>query len=319
LSRFDTPAHLISIPEAPAPDGAAEWFEGHRGARLRAAIFPPPGPARGSVILSPGRSEPIEKYFEVVRELLGRGFVVLVHDWHGQGLSVRMLKDPLAGHALGWKHFLGDYRRMLGQFEARLPKPWIAMGHSMGGGMTALALAEGEDRFAAAVLSAPMLGLNLGRVTPRSAGALAGFMRLIGRGGAYAAPAIDPFDETFDGNSLTHDERRYELFKAQLRASPELRISGPTFGWLLFALTLCARVRKSPRIDRLQIPLVIALAEQERLCDNSAAAAVAARAPFGRSFEIAGAFHEILMETDERRAQFWAAFDAVAARTAPEV
>jgi len=317
LSEPGAAAPLISIPEAPALDGAAEWFIGEDGARLRAALFPPAGAARGSVVLSPGRSEPIEKYVEVVSDLTGRGFVVLVHDWHGQGLSARMLKDPLAGHARGWKSFLGDYRRLIAAFEARLPKPWIAIGHSMGGGLTALALAEGEDRFAAAVLSAPMLGLNLGRVTPRSAGALAGFMRLIGRGGAYAAPAIDPFDESFDGNILTHDQRRYEIFKAQLRACPEMRISGPTFGWLLFALQLCARVRTSARIDRLPIPLVIALAEQERLCDNIAAATVAARAPQGRSFEVAGAFHEILMETDDRRAQFWSAFDEVADKVAP--
>jgi lysophospholipase len=76
-------------------------------------------------------------------------------------------------------------------------------------------------------------------------------------------------------------------------------------------------VRKSRRIEALKIPLVIALAEQERLCSNTASAAVAARAPHGRSFEIAGAFHEILMETDDRRAQFWDAFDQVADEAAP--
>jgi lysophospholipase len=47
------------------------------------------GANRGSVVVSPGRSEPIEKYFEVVQDLLDRGFVVLVHDWRGQGLSHR--------------------------------------------------------------------------------------------------------------------------------------------------------------------------------------------------------------------------------------
>ncbi len=311
------PAPLISIPAAPSPTGEAEWYEGRDGARLRAALFRPEGPARGSVILSPGRSEPLEKYFEVVGELTGRGFVVLVHDWRGQGLSPRSLDDPLAGHAKGWRTFLDDFERMLDVFEGRLPEPWIAVGHSMGGGLTALALAEGEDRFAAAVLSAPMLGLNLGRVQPRAAAALARFMSLIGKGGEYAAPAIDPFAETFDGNVLTHHQPRYELFKAQLHARPEARISGPTFGWVLFALNLCDRVRKSRRIDRLAIPLVIVLAEQERLCSNPAAKAVARRAPEGKWVEVPGAFHEILMETDERRAVFWAEFDTVANEVAP--
>jgi len=90
------PAPLLSIPEAEAPaNGGAAWFQGRDGARLRAALFHPDGPPRGSAVLSPGRTEPIEKYFEVVRELQARGFVVLVHDWRGHGLSVRMTSDPM--------------------------------------------------------------------------------------------------------------------------------------------------------------------------------------------------------------------------------
>src|SRR6478735_8712131 len=98
-------APLVSIPEAPVPDhGTAEWFSGADGATLRAALFRPAlilegGQPRGSVVVSPGRSEPIEKYFEVVQDLLDRGFVVLVHDWRGQGLSHRALPDRLKGHA----------------------------------------------------------------------------------------------------------------------------------------------------------------------------------------------------------------------------
>ena len=128
------PAPLISIPEAPAPEGGgAEWFAGFGGARLRAALFPCQGVARGSVVLSPGRTEPIEKYFEVVRELTGRGLVVLAHDWRGQGLSERMLPDRLAGHAQGFEAYLGDYTALLDAFAARLPRPWIGFAHSMGG------------------------------------------------------------------------------------------------------------------------------------------------------------------------------------------
>ncbi len=114
------------------------------------------------MVVSPGRTEPLEKYFELVDDLRARGFTVLVHDWRGQGLSDRLHKDRLRGHAEGAEPFLKDFATVLAAFEARLPKPWIALGHSMGGGLTALALARGEQRFAGAVLTAPMLGLNLG-------------------------------------------------------------------------------------------------------------------------------------------------------------
>ena len=110
------------------------------------------------MVVSPGRTEPLDKYFEVIGELQARGFVVLAHDWRGQGLSARMLPDPLKGHAEGSGPFLSDYRLLLDHFEDRLPRPWIQLGHSMGGCLSLLALARGETRFSACALSAPMLG-----------------------------------------------------------------------------------------------------------------------------------------------------------------
>ena len=57
-----SPAPLISIPSAPVPAGGeATWFEGAGKARLRAALFPARGQVRGSIVLSGGRTEPIEK------------------------------------------------------------------------------------------------------------------------------------------------------------------------------------------------------------------------------------------------------------------
>lgn len=138
------PAPLTELPDAPAPTGGGgEWFEGEGGARLRAALFRPDGRPRGSVILSTGRTEAIEKYFEVVRDLQSRGFVVLVNEWRGQGLSHRDLPDRRKGHARGLDPFMADYRALLVAFEARLPKPWLAVGHSMGGCLTLAALARG--------------------------------------------------------------------------------------------------------------------------------------------------------------------------------
>ena len=121
------PAPLIETADAKAPPGGeASWFNGAGGARLRAALFNPAasaGPVRGSIVLSGGRTEPIEKYYEFIGELLERGFVVLAHDWRGQGLSQRDLPDPLKGHARGYKTFLDDFRALLGAYSDRLPNP----------------------------------------------------------------------------------------------------------------------------------------------------------------------------------------------------
>src|SRR4051794_11854678 len=218
------PAPLVDIPEDPVPPGAeADWYVGAGGAKLRAALFTPRGRARGTVVLSGGRSEPIEKYFETIGDFMDRGFVVLAHDWRGQGLSARELPDRLKGHARGYKSYLEDYRRLLDAYEPRLPKPWIAVGHSMGGCLTLLALAHGEKRFTAAALSAPMLGLKAGKYAPYTVAAFTALSVAFGRAGHYMlGQAGAPFDDTFEDNILTHDERRFMRFRAYLQAHPEL-------------------------------------------------------------------------------------------------
>src|SRR6185369_8023680 len=182
------------------------------GIRLRAALFlPPPGRSRGSIILSGGRTEPIEKYYETIADFLERGFVVLAHDWRGQGLSQRDLADPLKGHASGYKAFLDDFRALLGAYADRLPKPWVAVGHSMGGCLTLLAMASGETRFAGAILSAPMLGVQTGGVPKLAAKALASVNVLFGRAGAYTmGDPGKPFDDDFTATRLTHDRARFQ-------------------------------------------------------------------------------------------------------------
>ncbi|CAN5116603.1 alpha/beta hydrolase [soil metagenome] len=304
-------APLVSIPEALVPDhGKAEWFSGADGATLRAAFFSPAGPPRGSVVVSPGRSEPIEKYFEVVQDLLDRGFVVLVHDWRGQGLSHRALPDRLKGHAAGFKEFLGDYQALLAAFETRLPQPWIALGHSMGGCLTMLALATGETRFAAAVLSAPMLGLNTGGKPARAARALAWIMARCGLAADYVlGDKGDPFTQKFQDDALTHDAARYARFQAQVKANPDIALGGITWGWADFAFSACAFLRRTPGVEAVVIPVTIIGAGDDSRVLVADEKSIADRLPHGRYVEIPDAFHEILIETDERRAVFWKAFD----------
>ena len=310
-----SPAPLYGTQAAPVPtDTAAEWFTGAGGARLRAALAPPSAPPRGSVVLSGGRTEPIEKYFEVAGELAGRGFTVLMHDWRGQGVSQRLLPEPLKGHAHGYADFLTDYTALIETFEARLPKPWVAMGHSMGGCLTALALAKGEDRFAAAVLSAPMFAIFTPPVKPALARLLAGALSGVGLGGALVAGAkLTTPPAAFADNLLTHDARRYARNVEQVEQHPELALGSPTWGWLSFAFAATGELQRGDGPPKVATPVTVVAAGADRIVDTRLLRQVTARFPHGRYLEIPGAYHEILQETDPIRAQFWAAFDAATA------
>ncbi len=317
--RAAEPAPLIGVPAAPVPPGAAaEWFRGAGGLRLRAALFPPArDPPRGSVVVSPGRTEAIEKYFEVAARLTGRGFVVLVHDWRGQGLADRLLPDRLLGHAVGHGDFLADYAALLAAFETRLPRPWIALGHSMGGCLTLLALATDAGgwagRFSGAVLSAPMLGVRTGAVPRPLARALASAMSAAGLGALPIPGRRRTEPPAFAGNILTHDAVRYAREQAQLAACPDLALGPPTWSWLAFAFAATDRLARGPGPDRIDAPVSVVAAGADRLVDNVALKAVTARLPRGRYVEIPGACHEILQETDDLQSVFWREFDQLAA------
>ena len=313
--KAGAPAPLISIPEAPAPPGAeARWFEGAGGVLLRAALFEPQGPARGSVLLSPGRTEPIEKYFEVIADLTGRGLVVLAHDWRGQGLSQRLLPDRLRGHAEGFQGYLDDHRLLLDTYQERLPRPWISLGHSMGGCLELLALVKGERRFDAVFLSAPMLAISTRPWPPWLAMRIVQVTGWAGRSRDYALPTYDPTGDRFGFDRLTHDRARYQRYKTQLKACPDLAIGALTWGWLDFALKAGAAIAAPGGLEAVDIPVTIVAAAHDHLVLNTADREAVRRLPHGDYLEVEHAFHEILMETDAVRSQVFAAFDALAAK-----
>ncbi len=312
-------APLIGTALAPVPEGAAaEWFKGANGARLRGALFFPTRSPRGSVIVSPGRTEAVEKYFEVAERLTARGFVVLVHDWRGQGLADRLLPDRLLGHATGHADFLSDYRALIGNFEDRLPQPWIALGHSMGGCLTLLAMAQGQVGISAAILSAPMLGLRTGSVPRPVARLLASVSTALGQGGRPTPGPAPSAPTPFEANVLTHDRTRYERNEAQITAHPDLKLGGPTWGWLEFAFSATGILARGAGVPTLATPVTVVAAGDDLLVDNGALEAVTARLRRGRYVEIPGAYHEILQETDDVQAVFWHEFDALADQVAPD-
>lgn len=297
----------------PLPAGTAEWLTSRAGRRLRVARFAPEGTPRGSVVLSTGRTEPLEKYGEVAVDLVARGFVVLLHDWAGQGLSERFSDDRLCGDLVGGASSLvADYGDILNAYADKLPKPWLACAHSMGAALASLALVEGESRFAGAVLCAPMIEFSVGALP-------FWLIRLVvdvmsrAREGSLARKQVDPMAVRFEENLLTHDRTRYERSVVLYRAHPELRLGEPTWRWLAFAVDLRERLMAPGAAERITCPFAVVGAGEDRIVSTEAGRRFVARVPHGSFTEVRGAFHEILMETDERRAEYFRAFDRVAA------
>src|SRR5262249_5912263 len=103
------PMKLVSIPANPIPEGAVTGvLKTPDGISIRFARWPPPSDRKGTVCIFQGRTEFIEKYFEIVRDLNARGFAVATFDWRGQGLSGRMLREARKGHISNFADYETD-------------------------------------------------------------------------------------------------------------------------------------------------------------------------------------------------------------------
>jgi lysophospholipase len=290
--------------------GVARWLAMPDGARLR--VFTWEGGSRGTVFFFGGRTEFVEKYFEVVGELRMRGFAVVSLDWRGQGLSTRMLADPRKGHIDDFSTFDRDLAHVMAEVAPGFPKPWFALAHSMGGTVLIKAAHDHPDWFAGVVLSAPMLGLKFsGKAMARTVRGIATGLGRVGFGKRYlpggTRKAAD--ENPFEHNILTHDERRYATLQALIRAEPALGLGSATVGWLHAAFRAIDAMAAPGWLAAVRTPVLICAAERDSLIDGAALRHAASHLPAGELVEIAGARHEILIERDPCRAAFWDAFD----------
>ncbi|MDJ0920208.1 MAG: alpha/beta hydrolase [Henriciella sp.] len=300
---------IVDVPGNPRPEGARiVWFEGVGGRNLRACIAPATAAeARGTCIVCPGRTEFIEKYFEVARELQDKGFAVLILDWPGQGLSERLLEDRQKGHIDRFETFMGALRNGLDAIED-LPRPYVSLAHSMGGAIALAAIGQNLVRVEAAAFCAPMWGLPLGRVQRYFIWA----MRVMGRSDDFAIKPGPP--EKFEENIVTHDEAHWKLHRALTDAAPDLSLGPVTWGWLGASLDIVQRITKPAILKTIDIPVFVASAAEEKLVDNRVHEQVVKHLPNHEHITVQGAMHEILMERPDKRAQFWAGFDRMLIR-----
>ncbi|TYC75880.1 alpha/beta hydrolase [Stappia sp. BW2] len=339
---------LIDHPDNPVPDGARSGFvTTPDGKKIRYAHWPAAGARRkGTVTLLQGRAEFIEKYFEVIEDLRKRGFAVIAFDWRGQGGSQRLTRNPRRGHVSNFNKYKLDLRTVLKEVSlATYPGPHFALAHSTGG----LVVLSDTDRLRTmldrAVLTAPLLGLPAGTWSP---GLVSGYRKalriltlgLFGRPGLKAtSPKTSSLIEkvaipaarllslfgfgrlfvpggnaeisvAYEVNRQTTDRVRFERFNKVLEKAPELGVGSPTLGWLATTGRTMLALRRREAGPNIKLPCLMLAAGKDRIVSTPMIEDFVARAKATAYVEIAGAEHELMMERDAFRDQFWAAFDA---------
>jgi lysophospholipase len=308
---------LVEVPVNPVPRGAVSgMIESADGVRLRYGRWRPlRREARGTVLILQGRAEFIEKYFEVVADLGRRGFAAATFDWRGQGGSERLLEDPRKGHIEDFSQYVRDLDAIIEQvLLPDCPPPYFVLGHSAGGAVALLSATRARTRFDKMILIAPLLGLALR--WPHLAASLAGVMCYAGLGETYIPGGGATIVQTIPGVRplLTSDARRHSRAVAVVDARPDLGIGSPTIAWARAAMQLETALDPAVVGPRIPVPVLAVIAGGESVVSNRAIERFATGVKMAAHIRIPGARHEVLMERDAYRDQFWAAFDAFVGR-----
>ena len=223
-------------PGNPVPENAFGGFlQARDGKRIRYARFAATArPLKGTVLLLPGRNECIEKYFETVRDLQGRGFGVATLDWRGQGGSDRLIRDRRRGYVKSFGAYAADLDQFFG--EVVLPDcrgPYYVLAHSAGALVALLAARSMVNRVRRMVLIAPFLALPDQPASMATVRRVTAFLSLVGLGRLYASGGAQPTQTApFAVNKLTTDIARYQRNIRIFETFPHMAQGGPTVRWL---------------------------------------------------------------------------------------
>jgi lysophospholipase len=297
------------------PPGGVAWdetleLEASDGIRLRGGLWRAGGAtARGVVLLLSGRTEFLEKGALPAAQLMARGFAVASVDWRGQGRSQRLADPALKGHVGRFT----DYHRDLAALTAHrsvagIAGPRLMLAHSMGCTIGLGAMARHVIAPDAVILSAPMLGIAMHRLSRLVSNATLFIARRIGKMEAW--PPFGPVDlpyvfTGFEGNVLTGDRAMFEWMVAALRREPALQLAMPTLGWMDAALDETAWLARQGPLD---CPALCLLGSREKVVDPEAIRTNARRLGADLA-EIEDARHEVLIEAEPMRGQAWAEID----------
>lgn len=259
---------------------------------------------QAQILILGGYGESAEAWFETARDLNARGYSVWVLERAGQGGSERYALPRDLGHAPGFEGDVQAVKTLARMMEAGSPgTPIIILGHSVGG-LVAIAAVEQGAPAQGLILSAPAFAGNDLIDGSKANLVKVGLGRLpaaIGSGWSRGGPDAR-------GQGLTADHWRGAVQKAWQTANPDLRMGGPSLGWL--AAFRAASKAVEPGLPGLETPTLLLSGGLDRNADAAEQARVCKAMARCTLHAFKSGRHALHLETDTVRRPWLAAVDA---------
>lgn len=285
------------------------YFSGEKNKRIVFTRYGSAKGTKGSLVISPGRTESSLKYLETAYDFIQQGYSpVYVINHRGQGLSDRMLADTHKGHVEDFGYYMRDFARFMDYVlkDKNIDKSRLfAIAHSMGGAIITDYAMNYASPFKAVAMSAPMFKIPLAtsedqllRDTFLACYVQFACDNYIPDGGPFTWAG-----RVFDENDVTHSRTRFHYRDHLWRTWPSLQLGSPTIRWVRESVQGNIKRRDITKLKHITSPFLILQAEEELVVDNTGHAPICQRmAPHKCRIErVRGSYHEMLMEKDSIR------------------
>lgn len=290
-------------------------IETHDRVGLRTAYWPSWRGSEniGTVCILQSRAECIENYYEVVRELLERGFAVLAFDWRGQGGSDKKLDNIRKGHIDDFIEYQYDLHAIRLKILPLTPQPHFCLAHGMGGTIALEAASRGMSPFCRQVLVSPMIELS-SNVRPKLTNATSWVGNTLGYGEEFYTGDRNMFIygtsmKDFQNNPFTSDEKRFSRYLEARKNFGNKAIGMPTISWMQAVQKQLSHFSQSDFKRKMTVPTVTVSGTADRICLSTATEKLLSSIKVVQTLTIRGARHDILNERDTYRKELWAVFD----------
>lgn len=265
---------------------------------------------QAQVLILSGYGESAETWFETARDLNARGYSVWVLERAGQGGSERYALPRDLGHVPNFKDDIRAVQTLTRMMQSSVPDtPIILLGHDVGGLVGVAAVEQGAPA-AGLILSSPeFAGQDL------IDGSKANLVKVgLGRLPAAFGSGWSRSGPDSRGQGLTADRWRGAVQREWQIANPDLRMGGPSLGWLGAVRTTSKAVE--PRLGQLGTPTLLFSGGLDRNADVAEQARVCKAMARCTLYSFRTGRHALHLETDAVRGPWLAAVDAfVRART----
>ncbi len=254
---------------------------------------------KAAIVISHGYCEFISKYAESIYYFYEMGYSVFMMEHRGHGFSGRLVEGFSKVHVRRFEDYVSDFNLFIENvvIPESLTEKLYLFAHSMGGGIGALYLEKYPNVFKKAVLSSPLIQLNIGSTHKFMFGLMCLLSYLPFLNKKYL-PGHHDYNHTYKYPRCSMMSKpRYNYVFNEREHEPHYRTNGATFSWGREAFNVYKKILKNANL--VKIPVILMQASQDTLVAPEGQEEFSKMAENCTLIRFEGSKHEIFNATDD--------------------